>query len=142
MAAVAECSGKPILFIMPARGGSVGGPGKNVYPIAGIPNVGRTARACTAAAQILGGEGHRIICSTDSEEIAECAKRWGAEVPYLRPAELATSTARTIDVVIHTLDTLGDDWEAVVLLQCTSPFTSAADIVGAVKRFREDPVSA
>jgi N-acetylneuraminate synthase/N,N'-diacetyllegionaminate synthase len=74
-----------------------------------------------------------VICSTDSPAIAEAARDWGAEVPFLRPAELATDSAASVDVVLHALDALAEPWDAVVLVQPTSPLVVAGDIVGAVQ---------
>ena len=123
---------KAILFLIPARGGAKGFPGKNLARLAGIPLVGRSARIARQAASIL-GPGCRVVCSTDDLDIADAAREWGAEVPFLRPAELATDEARTIDVVFHSLDALGDAFDMVVLLQPTSPLTEAEDILGAIR---------
>ncbi|MFZ2492706.1 MAG: N-acetylneuraminate synthase [Thermoanaerobaculia bacterium] len=129
------------LFIVPARGGSKGLPGKNLSPFAGIPLVGQAVRVAAEAARTLGA-GSRVLCSTDDETIAAIALAWGAEVPFLRPAALATDEARSADVVLHALDAFGDDFEAVVLLQPTSPLTAVDDVVAALRMFREtgDPV--
>ena len=121
-----------ILFLIPARGGSKGFPGKNLARLGGIPLVGHTARVARHAASVL-GPGCRVACSTDDPGIAEVARSWGAETPFLRPAGLATDEARTIDVVFHALDTLGDAFDAVVLLQPTSPLAEAEDVLGAVR---------
>ena len=121
-----------ILFLIPARGGSKGFPGKNFARLSGIPLVGRTARVARQAASAL-GPGCRVVCSTDDSAIAEAASTWGAEVPFLRPAGLATDEARTMDVVSHALDVLDSTFDAVVLLQPTSPLTEAEDILGAIR---------
>lgn len=123
---------KKILFLIPARGGSKGFPGKNLARLAGIPLVGRSARVACQAASVL-GPGCRAVCSTDDLAIADAAREWGAEVPFLRPAGLATDGARTMDVVFHSLDALGDAFDVVVLLQPTSPLTEAEDILGAIR---------
>lgn len=122
------------LFLIPARGGSKGLPGKNLAEVGGIPLVGRAARLGCRALTELGAPG-RVICSTDDHVVAEAAQRWGAEVPFLRPAELATDGARSLDVVIHALDVLREDFDAVVLLQPTSPLTEVEDILGALELF-------
>jgi len=124
------------LFLIPARGGSKGFPGKNLARLAGIPLVGRAARVARQTAAVLGEE-YSVICSTDDPAIAEAARTWGAEVPFMRPPELASDGARTIDVVFHVLDSLGGDIDAVVLLQPTSPLTEAEDILGAIRLHRE-----
>src|SRR6187200_3260476 len=91
-----------VVAIIPARGGSKGLPGKNLAPVAGIPLVGRAARLGQAAARALGG-GSRVVCSTDDLAIAAAARSWGAEVPFMRPASLASDGARSVDVVFHAL---------------------------------------
>lgn len=125
-----------MLFVIPARGGSKGLPRKNLTTIAGIPLVGRAARTARLAAGVLGG-GSRVICSTDDCEIAEAARTWGAEVPFVRPGELASDEASTIDVVRHALEAAGGEFEAVALLQPTSPLTNPAHILGALALFAQ-----
>jgi N,N'-diacetyllegionaminate synthase len=125
-----------LLFLIPARGGSKGLPRKNLAAIAGIPLVGRAARVANAAGRSL-QEAFRVVCSTDDSEIAGFAREWGAEVPFFRPKELATDEATSLSVVKHALGFLGSDFEAVVLLQPTSPLTAASDLCGAVDLFRQ-----
>ena len=125
-----------ILFLIPARGGSKGFPGKNLARLAGVPLVGRAARVARQAASVLGA-GCRVVCSTEYPVIAEVAHAWGAEVPFLRPAGLATDEARTMDVVSHALDVLDSTFDAVVLLQPTSPLTEVEDILGAIRLHQE-----
>jgi N-acylneuraminate cytidylyltransferase len=129
-----------LLFLIPARGGSKGLPGKNLLDVGGIPLVGRAARVGCAAARVLGSTS-RVVCSTDDRAIGVAARSWGAEVPFDRPAHLSSDGARSIDVVFHALDQLGD-FDAVVLLQPTSPLTDVDDVVNAVKLYRRggDPV--
>lgn len=124
-----------LLFLVPARGGSKGFPGKNLALLAGIPLVGRAVRVARSVA----GEhpGSRVVCTTDDPAIARVAKEYGADVPFMRPGELATDEARTIDVVRHALGAMGDAFDAVVLLQPTSPLTEAEDIRGALRLFGE-----
>src|SRR5258705_4259173 len=87
----------PILFLIPARGGSTRVPGKNLRTIAGIPLVGHAVRnARIAAARVPGGP-HRVGCSTDDAGIAEAARAWGGE-GVDRPAELATATGTSFGV--------------------------------------------
>lgn len=125
-----------LLFLVPARGGSSGLPGKNLALVGGIPLVGRAVRVARQAGRLLAGE-HRVVCTTDDTAIAAAAREWGAEIPFLRPAELATSHASSIDAVRHALSALVEEFEAVVLLQPTSPLTEAEDVCGAVSLFRE-----
>src|SRR5262249_49786697 len=81
--------------------------------------------------------GSRVVCSTDDGAIAAAAREWGAETPFVRPTALAGDEARTIDVALHALGALDDAFDAVVLLQPTSPLTEPDDGLGAVKLFRE-----
>ncbi|HEY5153464.1 MAG TPA: acylneuraminate cytidylyltransferase family protein [Acidimicrobiales bacterium] len=106
------------LGLIPARGGSQGVPGKNLRPLAGRPLLAYTARDALASGL------DRVVLSTDDEAIATVGRELGLDVPFLRPAELATSEAPTLGVVRHAIDVLaaaGDDYDAVCLLQPTSP---------------------
>lgn len=119
-----------IVAIVPARGGSKGLPRKNVLPLGGKPLIAWTIDAARACPSI-----DRVIVTTDDEEIAGAARSAGAAVPFLRPAELATDTARSIDVVLHALDRLaadGEHYDVLVLLQPTSPLRTAGDISAAL----------
>lgn len=111
-----------ILGLIPARGGSKGIPRKNIRPLGGKPLIAWTTEEAKKSKYI-----DRLVVSTDDHEIADTARRWGADVPFIRPAELASDTARGIDVVLHALREL-PDFDAVVLLQPTSPFRSVEDI--------------
>ncbi|HAP58773.1 MAG TPA: N-acylneuraminate cytidylyltransferase [Cytophagales bacterium] len=114
------------LGIIPARGGSKGVPGKNIKPLAGKPLLAYTLEAARDS-QLT-----RTIVSTDSEEIAEVARGMGGDVPFLRPEELATDSAKAIPVLQHALravEAAGDaSYDAIMMLQPTTPFRSAADI--------------
>ncbi len=88
-----------VIALIPARGGSKGVPKKNVYPLAGYPLIAYSIAAAKLASGI-----ERVIVSTDNEEIAEIARHYGAEVPFLRPAEYATDTSKDIDVIKHVLE--------------------------------------
>src|SRR6185369_6209096 len=123
----------PILFLVPARGGSVRVPGKNLRTVAGIPLVGQAVRIARLAAARVPGGPHRIVCSTDDPGIAAAAREWGAEI-LDRPAELATAEATSIDAVAAT-GPATTPIRAVVLVQPTSPLTDPADLVAAVERF-------
>ena len=130
----------PVLFLIPARGGSKSLPGKNLRTVGGIPLVGRAARTARQAVRRLPGGGHRVVCSTDAPEIAAAAKSWGAEVPFLRPEPLATDTADSADVALHALDWFaarGQTFAALALLQPTTPLTAPDDLVGALRLFDE-----
>lgn len=120
-----------VLAIIPARGGSKGLPRKNVLPLGGLPLIAWTVRAALSAPCVA-----RTVVSTDDEEIANAARQAGAEVPFRRPAELASDTATSADVVAHVLESLG--WLGpAVLLQPTSPFRTAGDIEAAHTLWRQ-----
>lgn len=126
-------NGKSVLAIIPARIGSKGIKEKNIYVIQGKPLIGYTIEAASKSRYI-----DRTIVSTDSEKIAGISRRYGADVPFLRPEELATDTARTIDAVLHAVDTLrqeGECYDVIVLLQATSPLRDENDIDGALEYF-------
>jgi CMP-N-acetylneuraminic acid synthetase len=120
-----------VLGIVPARGGSKGVPGKNLRLLGGKPLLAHTAEAALAARLLA-----RVILTTDDERIAEAGRRHGLDVPFLRPAELATDTAPTLPVVQHavrTLEEAGDRYDAVCLLQPTNPLRTTDDIDGCIR---------
>lgn len=129
-----------ILLVVPARGGSKGVPGKNLFTLAGAPLITHVLRAAREAARRLPHPA-RLLISTDDAEIADTARRWGAEVPFLRPPALARDDSPIVEVLLHALEALrgqeGFDPSAVVLLQPTSPLVGAEDIVDAVGMFFE-----
>lgn len=115
-----------VLGVIPARGGSKGVPRKNARLLCGKPLLAYTAESALSAHRLA-----RVILSTDDEEIAEIGRRCGLEVPFIRPAELATDTAPMLPVVQHVLrwtEARGDCFDAVCLLQPTNPLRRAADI--------------
>jgi len=116
-----------VLAVIAARGGSKGLPGKNVRPLAGRPMIAWSVAAALASRRL-----QRIVVSTDDADIAAAAAEAGAEVPFLRPAELATDGASLIDAIFHAVDTLSETPSHIVLLQATSPLRLAADIDGCV----------
>ena len=121
---------KSVLAIIPARGGSKGIKGKNIFSIEGKPLIAYTIEAACASEYI-----DTVIVSTDNQEIADVSKAYGAEVPFLRPAELASDYAQTIDAVLHavyTLKEMGKEYDYLVLLQPTQPLRSAEDIDHAI----------
>lgn len=122
------------LYIIPARGGSKGIPRKNIKPLCGKPLL-HYAIECARGA---GARDSHIILSTDDAEIADCARGIGLAVPYMRPAELATDTAGSREVMLDAMswaDRHGIDYDCVVLLQPTSPLRTAADVAGALALF-------
>lgn len=110
--------------LIPARGGSKGIPRKNILRIAGKPLIAWTIEAARAAPGIAA-----VVVSTEDEEIAAVSRAAGAEVPFMRPATLATDEAPGIDPVLHAIDQLPHH-ESVLLLQATSPLRNSADIEG------------
>lgn len=124
-------NGRRILALIPARGGSKRLPDKNIRPLAGKPLIAWTIIAANQANCI-----DRIIVSTDDEIIAETAADFGAEVPFLRPPELADDTATSVDMALHALTSLDSVFDFLLLLQPTSPLRTAKDIEGIV-RFSE-----
>lgn len=118
------------LAIIPARAGSQDLPGKNIAKLGGEPLI-----AWTIKAAINSGIFNRVIVTTDCGEISAHAKAAGAEVPFTRPSHLATSTARSIDVVLHALDAT-ETKGSFALLQPTSPFRNALHIVNAAKLYQ------
>src|SRR5579884_3438939 len=89
---------RPLLAVIPARGGSKGLPGKNIRPLAGLALIAHSIKCAEMCSQI-----DRCIVSTDSEEIARCAKTSGGQVPFLRPPELAQDDTPTMPVLQHAL---------------------------------------
>lgn len=127
-----------ILAIIPARGGSKGVSRKNIRQLAGKPLIAWTIDAALAARAL-----DRIVVSTEDEEIARISLELGAEVPFLRPAELAADTSSTLDVLCHVVAELerreGYRPDAVMTLQPTSPLRTATHIDGAAALFAADP---
>lgn len=124
-----------VLGIIPARGGSKGIPGKNIKLLAGKPLIAHSIASAKEARLLT-----KVIVSTDSRDIAVVAKEFGAEVPFVRPAEFATDKAVSIDVVKHALEFFADQGETfdiVILLQPTCPMRRGEDIDRAVKMIEE-----
>ena len=124
------------LFIIPARGGSKSIPGKNIKPFAGKPLIVWSIEAALALAPE-----ERVIVSTDSEEIAGTARAAGIAHPHMRPAELATDTAGSREVMLDAMaeaERRGVDYNCVVLLQPTSPMRTVDDIRAALSAWTPD----
>jgi len=119
------------LGLIPARGGSKGVPRKNLRTLGGRPLIGWTIDAARGSRRL-----DRTIVSTDDAEIAAVAEALGADVPFLRPAALATDEATALDVVRHALEQV-PGYEVLVYLEPTSPFRSAADIDEAIEAFEQ-----
>lgn len=122
--------GLSVLGFIPARAGSKGVPGKNIRPLAGKPLIVYTIEAARKS-----GVFDCLLVSTDGDEIAQIARQAGADVPFLRPAVLATDTARGIDVLRHAVSWLeerGIRYDCVMILQPTSPLRAPEDITNAL----------
>lgn len=124
------------LIVIPARGGSKGIPRKNIKPFDGKPLIYYTidcARAITSDDD--------ICVSTDDDEIIQVVENYGLKVPFKRPAELATDTAGTYEVLLHALDfyeSMGNQYDALILLQNTSPFRTAEHLKKAIRLYTPD----
>ena len=123
------------LYLIPARGGSKGIPGKNIKPLGGVPLIGHTIREA-----LLVADADDIIVSTDADDIAAVARTHGAKVPFMRPADLSGDTASSRSVMLHAADFMaaaGKEYDTIVLLQPTSPLRTAADIRAAIDAYEE-----
>ncbi|TDX84098.1 cytidylyltransferase domain-containing protein [Epilithonimonas xixisoli] len=125
-----------MIAIIPARGGSKGLPGKNIKLLNGKPLIAYTIDAALNAKKI-----SRVIVSTDDAEIAEIAKNYGAEIPFMRPDFLANDNAKSIDVYNYTIERLeteeNTDINEIVVLQPTSPLRTAQHIDEAIDTYLE-----
>lgn len=124
------------LVVIPARGGSKGIPRKNIKPLAGKPLI---YYAIDVARAIVPDKD--ICVSTDDDEIIKVVEDYGLNVPFIRPAELATDTAGTYEVLLHALDYYekrGRHFDALILLQNTSPFRTAEHVREALKLYTPD----
>lgn len=118
--------GKKILALIPARGGSKGLPRKNIKPLLGKPLIAWTIEQAKASKYV-----DKVVVSTDDEEIAKVAVKYGAEVPFLRPKELARDESPTIGVILHALEFFsdsGEKFDLLALLEPTSPLRDSEDI--------------
>lgn len=134
---------------VPARAGSERVPRKNLRPLAGHPLLAYAIETALAS-----GVFERVVVSTDAEEIAEVARWYGAEVPFLRPPEYATSTSPDIEWLRYTLERLDGSYELLAIVRATNPFrgpdavrrgleqllsTPEADSLRAVERVKQHP---
>jgi CMP-N-acetylneuraminic acid synthetase len=124
-----------ILCVIGARGGSQGLPGKNVRPLLGKPLIAWSIEQAKAVPGI-----GRVVVSTDCETIAGAARAAGAEVPFLRPADLSGPTVGKFQVWQHALEVCskhyGESYDTYVDLDCTSPLRDSEDIARAVAQFQ------
>lgn len=124
------------LFVITARSGSKGLPGKNIKDLCGKPLIAYSidvARAFT--------DDENICVSTDSEDIRQVVEQYGLKVPFLRPDYLATDTATSNDVLIHAVNFFkekGREFKKLCLFQPTSPLRAVEDVEGALSLYRDD----
>ena len=125
---------KNIIALIPARGGSKSIPKKNIVDVGGFPLIAYSIAAAKMSRHI-----SRVIVSTDSEEIAKIAKQYGAEVPFMRPAEFATDSAVDYDVVKHALEWLQENEQYepayIVFLRPTTPLRDPSLVDNAIEKF-------
>lgn len=125
-------NGKTVIAIIPARSGSKGLPGKNIKELCGKPLIAWSIEAGLGSQYI-----DEVMVTTDSEEIAEVARKFGVSVPFLRPPELASDTATSFDAVNHAIDfykrELNRSFDYIVLLEPTSPLREKEDIDKAIE---------
>ncbi|BCA94937.1 acylneuraminate cytidylyltransferase [Legionella antarctica] len=117
---------KKVLAIIPARGGSKGLPGKNIRPLNGMPLVAWPIQTALNSKYI-----DRVIVTTDDPEIAKIAQEYGAEVPFIRPAEFAKDTSPSSEAIIHAIQFCTETdgtYDYTVLLEPTSPLTESSDV--------------
>lgn len=121
------------LYLIPARGGSKGVPGKNIRDLGGKPLIAHTIDHALEVA-----DKKDVVVTTDSDKIRSVAMEAGANAPFLRPSELATDTAGSREVMLHAVDYFGKegkDYDTIVLLQPTSPLRDPEDIRRAIQLY-------
>ena len=126
---------KKVLALIPARGGSKGIKDKNIYPLYGKPLIAYSIDCARNSKYI-----DDVVVTTDSIKIADVAKKYGASVPFLRPAELASDTSKSIDAIVHAIQWLEkheEKFDICVLLQPTSPLRTTEEIDEALEKFVE-----
>lgn len=129
-----------ILAIIPARSGSKRLPNKNILDLAGKPLIQWTIEAALNCHEI-----DTVMVSTDSDKIADISKQAGACVPYLRCPELSSDTASSADVVLDVIkyyESIDKQFDAIILLQPTSPLRTTKDIINAISLYKEKNANA
>lgn len=121
-------NGKTVLAVITARGGSKGIPRKNIRNVAGKPLIAWTIEEARKSRYM-----DRLILSSEDREIMDVAEKWGCEVPFARPMELALDSTPGVEPVLHAIKTLPEKYDYVVLLQPTSPLRKAEDIDGCIE---------
>lgn len=129
--------GKRLLALITARGGSKGLPGKNIRPLQGKPLIGWTIEAARESHYV-----DRVIVSSDSQEILDVSRQFGADTPFVRPVELATDLARQEDAVLHAMGWIERHeraYDYLMLLAPTNPLRDAQEIDSVLEYFVEHP---
>ena len=124
------------LFVIPARGGSKGIPGKNIKPLGGKPLIAYSVEVARQLAPDCD-----ICVSTDDQAIADVVREMGLEVPFMRPDYLATDHCGTYEVLLHAVqfyENLGRNYDTLVLLQPTSPLRTALDVRRCLEAYSPD----
>jgi CMP-N-acetylneuraminic acid synthetase len=127
---------KSYLIVIPARGGSKGIPDKNIVDVGGKPLIAYTIGVTNEV--LAAGINGEMVVSTDSEKIASIAKKWGGNVPFLRPDDISGDDSKSVDVILHALDFYKKQerkFNAVILLQPTTPLRTIQDIQNAIELF-------
>lgn len=125
-----------VLALIPARSGSKGLIDKNIKPLLGMPLLAWPIKAALNSQYV-----DKVIISTDSQQYADIAKAYGADVPFIRPDELASDTAPSIGFILHALDhyaALDECYDYLVLLEPTSPLTQGEDVDKALEALVAD----
>lgn len=120
-----------IIGIIPARGGSKGIPQKNIIDVCGHPLISYSIKLGNKLVEnkII----HRCIVSTDCKEISAISLNYGGDVPFLRPRSIAGDRSKSIEYIIHAIDFLDEDYDAVLILQPTSPLRKVHDVKKAIE---------
>jgi N-acylneuraminate cytidylyltransferase/CMP-N,N'-diacetyllegionaminic acid synthase len=130
--------GKKTIAVITARGGSKGLPGKNVRLLAGKPLIAWPIEQALASKYV-----DEVMVTTDDQQIARVAERYGAQVPFMRPKKLASAKATSMAVVLHALghyQARGEEFDFVVLLEPTSPLREVRDIDETIKMLVDNKV--
>jgi len=129
--------GKSVLTLVMARGGSKGLPGKNIRPLLKKPLIGWTVEAACGSQYV-----DRVIASSDSQEILAAAHEFGAETPFVRPAELATDNAKQEDAILHAMSWVEKHdkaYDLLLVLAPTSPLRDAEEVDAAITFLARHP---
>lgn len=129
-----------MLGLIPARGGSKGIPGKNIKYLQGKPLIAYTIESAKESNLL-----SKTILSSDDPEIIEVARLLGLDAPFTRPSDLASDHSPTLPVIIHALEylkSIGQEYDAVCLLQVTTPFRRTGMIDEAITRLEESGADA